>query len=171
MTEEIFRQFELVVLNQMDVERIRVLFDRFAPEYDKHMLMINHVSVQHRILYDFLPFLHGSVLDAATGTGTIAKYILSKSSCKVYAIDNSPEMIEKANENSQGIKYRVADAHKLPYENETFDVVTICYGFYWFESPEKVISEIRRVLKPDGILVVMEEEFQQGQIPKPNSRR
>ena len=167
MTEEIFRQFELVVLNKMDVERIRVLFDRFASEYDKRMLKTNHVNVQYKILDGFLPFLHGSVLDAATGTGTIAKYIRSKSSCKVYAIDNSPEMIVEANKNSQGIEYRVADAHRLPYGNETFDAVTICYGFYWFENPEKVITAVIRVLKPDGIFVVMEEEFKQGRIPKP----
>src|SRR3989338_4995097 len=116
---------------KMDVERIRILFDRFASEYEKHMRETNHVAVQHRLIDTFLQFLSGSVLDIATGTGTVARYIREKSQCKIYAIDSSSEMIRKASENLKGIEYRLADAQQLPYNREQFDAVLCSYGFYW----------------------------------------
>jgi len=51
------------------------------------------------------------------------------------------------------IEYRVSDVENLPYEDSLFDVVTLGTAFHWFVN-EKAISEIRRVLKPDGILFI-----------------
>ena len=146
--------------------KIKELFGKFSKDYDKHMESTNHIKVQYQILDKFLPKIRGKVLDIATGTGTIAKYIIEHTNCEVYGIDYNKRMIENAKKKARGVKFEVGDVHQLPYEDKKFDVVLCSYGFYWFKDIEKVILEIKRVLKPRGLFILLEEEFNKGD-PKP----
>jgi ubiquinone/menaquinone biosynthesis C-methylase UbiE len=151
----------------MNPKQITRLFGRFSQDYDSHMRKTNHLRVQHEILDSFLPFIRGKTLDIATGTGTVAKYLKEKTNCEIFAIDLSPGMIQKARENSGGIDFQVADAQNIPFPDNSFNIVTCSYGFYWFYDRSKIISELKRVLKPNGILILLEEESKPGFEPKP----
>ena len=71
------------------------------------------------------------------------------------ATDFSEEMIRQAKTkmHSSRLHFSVQDATRLPYALETFDAVVISNALHIMPDPEKALSEIRRVLKPDGILI------------------
>ena len=147
--------------------KIKELFARFSKKYHKHMVETNHVKVQQQILENFLQYIKGKVLDIATGTGFVAKYVKQKTNSDVYAIDFCLDMITEAQRNSIGVNFRIGDVHNLPYQDNSFNVVLCSYGFYWFEDRTKVISEINRVLKTEGLFILLEEEFKEGFEPRP----
>lgn len=142
--------------------KIRELFGMFSLDYDKHMADTNHVSVQKSIIDRFLKDIKGKVLELATGTGVIARYIKDNTNCHVSAIDYCAEMIEEAKRKSEGIEYKLGNVHNLPYNTNEFDTVICSYGFYWFKDIEAVITEIKRVLKPTGRFILLEEELKEG---------
>ena len=131
------------------------------------MVGTNHVNVQQKILTNFLPYIHGKVLDIATGTGFVAKYIKQKTESDVYGIDFCPDMIMMAQKNPQDVNFIIGDVHELPFEKHALDVIICSYGFYWFEDSNKVIYEINNALKPNGIFIVMEEEPKYSRILMP----
>ena len=93
-------------------------------------------------------------LELATGTGLIAKNIVN-SAAHIEATDASPEMIAEAKRDNQSAKlhFSVQDMFHLPYADESFDVVIVANALHIVPEPEKALSEIRRVLKDDGVLV------------------
>ena len=95
-----------------------------------------------------------TVLELATGTGLIAKNIVS-SAAHIEATDASPEMILEAKHHNHSAKlhFSVQDMFHLPYADGSFDVVIVANALHIVPEPEKALSEIRRVLKDDGVLV------------------
>ncbi len=95
-----------------------------------------------------------NVLELATGTGIIAKNV-ADSAKHITATDFSEKMIEQAekNINISNLDFSVEDACNLPYENNTYDVVIIANALHIMPNPEKALVEIKRVLKPDGVLI------------------
>ena len=90
----------------------------------------------------------------ATGTGLIAKNIVN-SAAHIEATDASPEMIAEAKRDNRSAKlhFSVQDMFHLPYADESFDVVIVANALHIVPEPEKALSEIRRVLKEDDVLV------------------
>ena len=95
-----------------------------------------------------------TVLEVATGTGLIAKHIV-KAAAHIEATDASPEMIAEAKRDNQSAKlhFSVQDMFRLPYVEESFDVVIVSNALHIVPQPEKALAEIRRVLKDDGVLI------------------
>ena len=95
-----------------------------------------------------------TVLELACGTGLLSVR-LAGSVKMLEATDFSEEMIRQANTkmHSSRLHFSVQDATRLPYALETFDAVVISNALHIMPDPEKALSEIRRVLKPDGILI------------------
>ena len=92
-----------------------------------------------------------TVLELATGTGLIAKNIVNAAE----ATDASPEMIAEAKRDNRSAKlhFSVQDMFRLPYVEESFDVVIVSNALHIVPQPEKALAEIRRVLKDDGVLI------------------
>lgn len=88
-----------------------------------------------------------SVLDIGTGTGVIPRNML-RFGAKWTGTDISPEQIEQAKLLSQGtdIKYYVSASEELSFPDNSFDVITACQCFWYFDH-EKLIPEFRRMLK------------------------
>ncbi len=107
-------------------------------------------------LYDLIrPVVrHRTVLELATGTGLIARHIVS-GAAMVEATDASQEMIQQARRENRSAKLRfsVQDMFHLPYAAGSFDVVIVANALHIVPEPEKALGEIRRVLKPDGVLI------------------
>ena len=97
---------------------------------------------------------HKTVLELATGTGLIAKHIVN-AAAHIEATDASPEMITKAKRDNRSAKlhFSVQDMFRLPYANQSFDVVIVSNALHIVPQPEKALQEIKRVLKDDGTLI------------------
>lgn len=95
-----------------------------------------------------------TVLELACGTGLLSVR-LAGSVKLLEATDFSEEIIRqaKAKIHSSRLHFSVQDATNLPYADQIFDAVIISNALHIMPDPEKALSEIRRVLKPDGILI------------------
>lgn len=96
-----------------------------------------------------------TILDLGTGTGVLARQF-ARQGAEVCGVDVSAEQIQAAKQltNEEGLiaDFSVHAAESLPWSEPTFDVVTANQCWLYFDK-EKVIEELRRVLKPDGVLV------------------
>lgn len=93
------------------------------------------------------------ILEIGCGTGRYTLEFVKKAKA-VYAIDLSEKMLERAPK-MNNVVYRCADAHKLPYADNCFDVVVGCYVLQYLEL-DKALSEFVRVLKPEGRVIFIE---------------
>ena len=128
-------------------------WDRNAGRYDRFMR-------KDRAAYDEMYELirpvvrHKTVLELATGTGLIAKHIVN-AAAHIEATDASAEMVAEAKRDNHSAKlhFSVQDMFRLPYTNQSFDVVIVSNALHIVPQPEKALAEIRRVLKDDGVLI------------------
>jgi ubiquinone/menaquinone biosynthesis C-methylase UbiE len=103
------------------------------------------------------------VLDVACGAGTSAFYIARQFGSRVTGIDISADLISIAraqlNDENSRVAFEVADACKLPYADNTFDVVISQAFFVLIEDRDRALQEMLRVLKPGGILGALEKSW------------
>ena len=115
-------------------------------------------------------------LDIATGTGDLAIMLAKVKDAKITGLDISKGMLDvgikkvKAKKLDQQIDMVLGDSEKLPFANDTFDAITVGFGVRNFEDLDAGLQEIHRVLKKDGIFVVLEtsqpEKFPMKQLFK-----
>lgn len=108
-------------------------------------------------------FLHnydaGKVLDLATGQGNFLPFIFEcKSFFEVIAVDTDERLVPffKKQYKDKKVTYQLADAYNLPFSTESFDTVSLSNSIHHFAEPEKVLAEVKRVLKKDGHLLINE---------------
>ena len=99
-----------------------------------------------------------SVLDVGTGTGVVA-ITAARAGARVSALDLTPQLLMEARENGKiaghpGIAWQEGDAEKLPYADESFDVVVSQFGHMFAPRPQCAVDEMRRVLKRSGRVAV-----------------
>ena len=128
-------------------------WDRNAGLYDRFM---QKDGAAYEMMYEMIqPVVrHKTVLELATGTGLIAKHIVNAAAL-VEATDASAEMIAEAKRDNHSAKlhFSVQDMFRLPYANQSFDVVIVSNALHIVPQPEKALQEIKRVLKDDGTLI------------------
>ena len=129
------------------------IWDLYAPIYKMAM---KSDEKTYRFMYDRIPKVIDGlyVLEIATGPGLLAKNVAHAAS-KMIATDFSEGMIKQAQKGDRpaNLSFEVADATNLPFEDNTFDAVIIANALHIIPNPEKALSEIDRVVKPDGILL------------------
>lgn len=129
-------------------------WSKWAARYDK--AMSGNSKIYKNILYNMQQTLtrNMTALELACGTGLLSIKIAPKVR-HLEATDFSEEMIAEAKKKapSARIHFSVQDATALPYAPESFDAVIISNALHIMPDPEKALSEIRRVLKKDGILI------------------
>ena len=131
----------------------KTFWDRTAKIYDRFMRKDRKAYEQmYSLIYPVVQ--HRQVLELATGTGLIAKHIVCAAD-HVEATDASPEMIKQAKQGTQSTKlhFSVQNMFHLPYADRSFDVVIVSNALHIVPEPEKALTEIRRVLKADGVLI------------------
>ena len=109
-----------------------------------------------------------STLDVACGTGDMCIELL-KRGCTVTGVDLSEEMLAIAKVKGERLKVKVeiADAENLPFEEESFDGVTCAFGVRNFVHLEQGLSEMLRVLKPGGRMVILELATPDNKLVRP----
>src|SRR5258708_8626964 len=93
-----------------------------------------------------------SVLEVGCGWGELAEWVGRETGAEVTAIDLSPRMVELAREG--GVGARVADVQELPFVDGEFDVAIAAWMLYHVPDLDRAVSELARVLRPGGRLVV-----------------
>ena len=150
----------------MSVSPISAMFDRISPKYDRlnHLLSLNIDKVWRRktakTVSNFYP---KAILDLATGTADLSIALAKRNpQAHIIGTDISEKMLEigKAKVIKEKLENQIelllGDAAALPFEDNRFDAVTVAFGVRNFENLEQGLSEIRRVLKPNGQFVILE---------------
>lgn len=155
-------------------EQIQDLFDRIAPIYDQ---LNDWLSLgQHRVWKKMTvkwssPRPSAICLDLCCGSGDLAQLLVQQvqPTGKVYGVDFSAEQLAVARRRMQAtdrdslITWIKADALQLPFEDKTFDAVTMGYGLRNVTDIPGCLQEINRVLKPDCKAAIL--DFHQPQSP------
>ena len=143
----------------------RQMFDSISKEYDFINNLITfgaHKNWKKQIVNICKKINPKKILDLATGTSDIAIELSSIKECKIIGVDPSSKMLEvgqskidKKNLNDK-ILLEKGNAENLKYDDGMFDVVTIGYGVRNFTNLKNSLKEIYRVLKKDGLLIILE---------------
>ncbi|MDF1716647.1 MAG: class I SAM-dependent methyltransferase [Antarcticimicrobium sp.] len=140
----------------MDIKTVQTSYARWAPIYDKTFGAITNDGRRRAVGY--INSCAGHVLEVGVGTGlSLGHY---RPDMKVTGIDFSEEMLEKARAKAQEmglrqvVELRRMDARALDFPDESFDTVTAMHVLSVVPEPERVMSEIARVCKPGGRVVI-----------------
>jgi demethylmenaquinone methyltransferase/2-methoxy-6-polyprenyl-1,4-benzoquinol methylase len=145
-----------------DPVKIQGMFSQVAENYDRANTVLS-MGIHHlwrTQLVNWAGLEHEEkILDCATGTGDLALKMkrLSPSS-EVVGSDFCQPMLDKAREKDPAneVHFQWADAMSLPFPTQSFDLVTISFGIRNVEDPVVAMTEMFRVLKPGGRLLVLE---------------
>ena len=146
-------------------EQVTKMFDTISGEYDNLNRVISFgIDIKWRdkvvkIVEDAQP---ENILDIATGTGDLAISLAKTSATKIIGLDISAGMLEvgkvkiKSKKLDDKIEMIIGDSENLPFNDNTFDAITVAFGIRNFEHLEKGLADILRVLKPGGTFVILE---------------
>ena len=146
-------------------EQVAQMFDNISGNYDNLNRVISFgIDTKWRkkvlkIVSDTQP---KTILDIATGTGDLAILMKQTNAEKIIGLDISAGMLEvgkkkvEAKGLSNVIDLVLGDSENIPFDDNYFDAITVGFGVRNFENLEKGFSEILRVLKPNGVFVILE---------------
>lgn len=129
--------------------KLATQYDALRPEYPKKIISL---------IYEAIGVKQPTILDLGCGTG-ISTRQLAKNKGIIIGVDADKQMLTTASQQARSnILYKHSRAEKLPFENASFDAVTAFTSFHWFMN-KKAINEIKRVLKPRGIICIVQPRF------------
>jgi demethylmenaquinone methyltransferase/2-methoxy-6-polyprenyl-1,4-benzoquinol methylase len=155
-------------------DSIRKLFDTIAPTYDflNHLLSLRRDFYWRKMAVRELKGVGGWVLDVATGTGDVAIEMIQRNGYqkKVFGLDFSERMIKRAQQKIlrkglfQSIALSRGDAIDLPFRENTFSASIIAFGLRNIPNKEQALSEMIRVIKRGGKVIVLEFTFPRDEL-------
>lgn len=146
-------------------QQVEQMFDNISGNYDllnRILSMGIDVSWRKKVVKSVKKENPKSILDIATGTGDLAIAMAKATDAKITGFDLSAGMLEVGKvkvkeENLQDqIEMIQGDAENMPFEDNSFDAITVSFGVRNFENLEKGLNEIYRVLKPGGKFIILE---------------
>lgn len=146
-------------------EQVTKMFDTISKEYDSLNRIISFgIDVKWRKKVVDIVAKHNpeTILDIATGTGDLAINLTKTNASKIIGLDISEGMLNVARKKIAKKKLEtiiemvIGDSENLTFADNSFDAITVAFGIRNFENLEKGLSEILRVLKPNGIFVILE---------------
>ena len=146
-------------------EQVTRMFDTISGNYDNLNRVISFgidIKWRKKVLAIVQKSKPTTILDIATGTGDLAILMAATNAKKIVGLDISAGMLEVgvqkiSNKNlSNRIEMVLGDSENIPFDDNYFDAITVAFGVRNFENLEKGLSEILRVLKPEGTFVILE---------------
>ena len=146
-------------------EQVALMFDNISGNYDNLNRVISFgidVKWRKKVLQMVSNKNPETLLDIATGTGDLAILMTKTTAKKIVGLDISVGMLDVGRRKIQQlnldsrIEMMVGDSENLPFEDNSFDAITVAFGIRNFETLEKGLTEILRVLKPNGVFVILE---------------
>ncbi len=150
---------------------IKKLFDQIAPHYDQlnHLLSLNvDKSWRRKAVRKILEVPHARVMDMACGTADFSIALARAGVPSVLGLDLSEQMLLLGNQKVQAqglsdiIQLRQGDSEAIAYPDNSFDAVGVAFGVRNYENLELGLQEMLRVLKPGGMLLILELSVPQG---------
>jgi len=141
-----------------DPIKVAAMFDDVAPGYDRTnaILSMGTSALWRLATVRALGIIPGDrILDIAAGTGTSSSAI-ARAGARVTALDFSAGMVAVGRQRHPDIDFVEGDATALPFDDASFDAVTVSFGLRNVNDPHKALAEMRRVLVPGGRLVICE---------------
>jgi ubiquinone/menaquinone biosynthesis C-methylase UbiE len=136
-------------------ERSRSYFDKMSSDYSNTSTGKYSEPMHHALIEELKGKNFRTLLDVGCGDGTFLSMILNKFDVTVSGIDISSGMIEKSKELLDcRANLKVGDSEHLPWNDVSFDAITCIASFHHYPDPELVLQEIKRVLRPGGILLI-----------------
>ena len=146
-------------------EEVAEMFDNISKRYDflNHFLSLGIDKLWRRKAVRQLKDLRPKrILDLATGTGDFAIAALKLNPDEVVGVDISQGMLDmgiqkmKKRGHDKIVKMQLADSEKLPFEDASFDALTVGFGVRNYENLEKGLSDMLRILRPGGKAVILD---------------
>ena len=146
-------------------EQVAHMFDNISGNYDGLNRIISlgiDMKWRKKVVALVAEKNPGNILDIATGTGDLVIMMSNTSAKKIIGLDISAGMLAvgkqkiEAKKLSEKIEMVLGDSENMPYPDNYFDAITVSFGIRNFETLEKGLAEIYRVLKPNGIFVILE---------------
>jgi demethylmenaquinone methyltransferase/2-methoxy-6-polyprenyl-1,4-benzoquinol methylase len=146
-------------------EQVAKMFDAISGNYDSLNRVISFgidLKWRRKVLNIVAQSKPETVLDIATGTGDLAILMTQTSAKKIIGLDISAGMLEVGIKKiadkklSDTIEMVLGDSENMPFDDNYFDAITVAFGVRNFETLEKGLTEILRVLKPNGVFVILE---------------
>ena len=153
--------------------QIENMFDSISVEYDflnRIITFVNDLRWKKKMCSIAKSYNPKKLLDIATGTADIALELAKIKNAKTIGVDISKKMLEVGRKKivdqnlSDNVVLKSGDAENLNFSDSCFDVVTIGFGVRNFQNLEKGLKESCRVLKKDGVLIVLETSVPENAI-------
>lgn len=152
-------------MTQSKKDQVRSMFNKIAWRYDllNHLLSLNIDKIWRKKLVRMLAAKNPtSILDVATGTGDLAISAIKIKPQEIIGVDIANEMLEIGRKKilAKGlqsiIKLELGDSENLNFATGRFDAAMVAFGVRNFENLDLGLSEMNRVLKPQGQIFVLE---------------
>jgi demethylmenaquinone methyltransferase/2-methoxy-6-polyprenyl-1,4-benzoquinol methylase len=152
-------------LTAQNPSSIREMFGRISSRYDLANTVLSfgiHYLWKRRVIKESKIQKGNHVLDCATGTGDLAFMFESKlrGTGQVVGSDFCEPMLEmareKAKQKGSQVQFQFADVMKLPFADQSFHCATISFGIRNVKNPQLALTELARVVKPGGKVLVLE---------------
>ena len=144
----------------------RTLFAPLGPTYDRYaaILSFGQDPRWRRFLVSRLDVgPRATVLDVATGTGAVAREIVTQHGCTVVGLDQSAEMLAEARRRAPpDVRLVEGRAEELPFPDATFDALTFTYLLRYVADPAETLRELARVVRPGVTIAVLEFAVPRG---------
>jgi demethylmenaquinone methyltransferase/2-methoxy-6-polyprenyl-1,4-benzoquinol methylase len=146
-------------------QQIAKMFDTISNEYDDLNRVISFgidIKWRKKVVQIISKKEPTNILDIATGTGDLAINLTQTNASQIIGLDISEGMLDVGRKKiakkqlNNTIDMIVGDSENLPFDDNSFDAITVAFGVRNFENLEIGLAEILRVLKPKGIFVVLE---------------
>ncbi|MDP5158333.1 MAG: bifunctional demethylmenaquinone methyltransferase/2-methoxy-6-polyprenyl-1,4-benzoquinol methylase UbiE [Flaviramulus sp.] len=146
-------------------EQVTKMFDTISGEYDDLNRVISFgidIKWRKKVVEIVKNSNPERILDIATGTGDLAINLAETRAKNIIGLDISSGMLEIGKEKikkkalDSKIKMVLGDSENMPFDDSSFDAITVAFGVRNFETLENGLKEIYRVLKPNGTFVILE---------------
>ena len=144
---------------------VRAMFDRISPVYD----VMNHAMTAgldrrwRRLAAETVVRSGDAVLDACCGTGDLA-IAAERAGGRVTGLDFSEQMLVRARGKSDSVEWVLGDVTALPFDDASFDAVTVGFGIRNVPDLEAGLAELARVLRPGGRVACLEITRPEGML-------
>ena len=144
---------------------VRAMFDRISPVYDfmNHAMTAGLDRRWRRLAADTVVRPGDAVLDACCGTGDLA-IAAERAGGRVTGLDFSEQMLVRARAKSDSVEWVLGDVTALPFDDATFDAVTVGFGIRNVPDLDVGLAELARVLRPGGRAACLEITRPEGML-------
>jgi len=135
-----------------------IRFGKRASKYDSFEGKMSHRF--YRLLLEQVKLFPGaSVLDVGCGTGTVLRKMADACDIDGYGIDMAEKMIDEAKCKCPDMNILISRCEATPFENQTFDIITVCMAYHHFSDRIGFAKEAARIIKPGGCVYIADPRF------------